>query len=226
MHFLDLWQGRLVASTEKLKLFAPSLSDEEACKARSFKLSELGDRYVLVRGTLRHTLATYLDIEPAAVEYEIGEFGKPGLANSGLHFNLSHTGDRLLVAVSDMADIGVDIEAVRPRRTLDSLAERCFSKNEYEAWRQLAVGERLMVFYRLWTKKEAFVKAVGRGIAVGVERCEFALETGGSLVAVPDEYGPIGRWLAQELTVESGFSAAVVTPNRPHVLRYLSLDNS
>lgn len=224
LNFLDIYEGELAVGSE-MGSAGSCLSDLEKQKAEALNGPALRDRYIRSRILLRQTLASYLSVAPADLQFAVGEFGKPRLHDDGLYFNLSHTANRLLIAVSDMPDIGVDIESVNTRRHLDGLARRCFSDVEYREWLGLAVDQRLKAFYRLWTKKEALVKAIGRGIALGIERCEFALDIGGALLAVPDEFGPVSRWCVQELEVETGFNAAVVTPNRPHSLRRLSMAN-
>jgi len=222
-HFVDVWQGRLNLPAETLGRLDLLLSEDERSKAQSFKFPHLRDRYIAARGMLRQTLAGYLAADPAGLRFVTGDYGKPALAGDALHFNVSHTADALIIAIADIANIGVDIETVKPHRNLDSLAERCFSEREYRGWRQLAEDEQLLVFYRLWTKKEAFVKAVGRGIAVGVERCEFEWVRDGRLLAIPSEYGPAAAWREHELEVDAGFSAALVTPDARYDLRHLML---
>jgi len=222
-HFVDVWQGRLNLPAEMLGRLALLLSADERSKAQAFKFPHLRDRYIAARGMLRQTLAGYLADDPAGLRFVTGDYGKPALAGDALHFNVSHTADALLIAIADIADIGVDIETVKPHRNLDSLAKRCFSEREYREWRQLAEEEQLLVFYRLWTKKEAFVKAVGRGIAVGVERCEFEWVRDGRLLAIPGEYGPAAAWRVHELEVDAGLSAALVTPDARYDLRRLIL---
>lgn len=208
-HFVDVWQGRLSLSADTLARLASRLSDDETLKAQAFKFPTLGDRYIAARGMLRETLAGYLAVDPAVLKFVSGPYGKPALLDEALHFNISHTADSLLIAVANFADIGIDMEAIKLRRNFDSLAERCFSDREYQGWCELPVELQAEAFYRLWTKKEAFVKAVGRGIALGLEQCEFALGSGGQLVAIPDEYGPASAWLVQELDVDDAVKPAL-----------------
>jgi 4'-phosphopantetheinyl transferase len=212
-HFVDVWQGSLSLSTDTLARLASRLSDEETLKAQTFKLPTLRDRFIAARGLLRETLAGYLAVDPAVLTFVSGPYGKPALLDEALYFNISHTADSLLIAVANFPDIGIDIEAVKLRRNFDSLAQRCFSEREYRGWCGLPAEMQAEVFYRLWTKKEAFVKAVGRGIALGVERCEFALEAGGQVLAIPDEYGPPSAWLVHELDVDDTVAPALNDPS-------------
>lgn len=220
--FVDVWRGSLDLSEAVTTRLATILSADERAKAAAFKFAHLRDRYVVGRGLLRRTLAGYTGADPAGLRFEIGEFGKPALPG-GPGFNVSHTGGALLIAVADAADIGIDIETVKPSRDLSGLAERCFSVDEFAVWLRLPESERVVAFYRLWTKKEAFVKAVGRGIALGVERCEFEMAVGGGLRKLPDGYGPIEAWRVEELDVGADFSAALVGPARDYRLRRLAL---
>lgn len=209
--FIDVWNAQLDLATDTIQSLLAILNDGERQKAQTFKFPLLRDRFIAVRGLLRQTLANYLNVEPATLSFETGEHGKPSLACDSLHFNLSHTADRLLIAVANFPDVGIDIETIASRSSLDGIAKRVFSKNEFIQWQQLAPEQQLAGFYRLWTKKEAFVKAVGRGIALGMELCEFELEANGQLIAIPAEYGMPSDWQVTELLVLPEISAALVT---------------
>lgn len=222
-YFVDVWHGDLRLSAAALQQLTGLVTDDEKSKAEAFKSTLLRDRYLAVRGLLRQTLAAYLDVQPSTLVFETGQYGKPALVGGALHFNLSHSADTLLIAVADFADIGVDIEISRPRQHLDSLAERCFSDQEHQAWCNLSADEQLDAFYRLWTKKEAFVKAVGRGIALGIEQCEFELGKSGQLLAIPPAYGPVSAWMVHELDVDGASCAALATPACSYDLRRLAL---
>lgn len=213
--FVDVWEGRLILTAEQLQRLFGLLSREEQERAQTFKLSTMRDRFVAVRGLLRRILAGYLDVAPESLRFDVSEYGKPGLVCGSLHFNLSHSADFLMIAVANFADIGIDVETIKARPSLDSLAKRCFSPRELAGWRQLPLDQQLQCFYRLWTKKEAFVKAVGRGIALGLELCELELEAGGQLLAIPADYGAVLAWQVTELPVSPEVGAALVTKRCP-----------
>nr|WP_225587537.1 4'-phosphopantetheinyl transferase superfamily protein [Methylomonas fluvii] len=199
-------------SADTLARLASRLSDDEMLKAQAFKLPTLHDRYIAARGMLRETVAGYLAADPATLKFVSGPYGKPALLDEPLQFNISHTADSLLIAVANFADIGIDVETVKLRRNFENLAQRCFSEREYQGWCELPVELQADAFYRLWTKKEAFVKAVGRGIALGLEQCEFALEAGGQLRTIPDEYGSANAWLVHELDVDAAVNPVLSFP--------------
>ncbi|OAI13115.1 4-phosphopantetheinyl transferase [Methylomonas lenta] len=223
-NFVDVWCGCLSTDPKTTASLLAILSESERQKAESFNIAVMRQRYIAVRALLRQTLASYLPEQPINLSFETSVHGKPYLACRSLHFNISHTADILMIAVANFADIGIDIEVIKPRSSLDSLAARCFSTLELQEWQQLPPAQRLAAFYSLWTKKEAFVKAVGRGIALGLEQCEVEMCSQGQLRAIPEEYGAAGDWQITELPIDPPACAALVTRNCDFSLRHLILE--
>lgn len=220
-YFVDIWQGSFNAKRERLAELRAVLSEEELSKASGMLREQARMRFIVARGLLRCTLAGYLQRDPRELQFVIGEHGKPALAGHDLAFNLSHTEDSLLLAVSNLQTVGVDVETVRPRKSLREIARRCFSAREFAHWQQLPPAEQTRQFFRLWTIKEAFVKAVGRGIALGLERCETDIDNPDGFSVVPEEYAPASAWLASELEQGDQLAAALVVPNCRYALRRL-----
>ncbi len=216
--FVDVWSVDLSLDDIDFQGFYQSLSCFEQEKLLTFKQKSLANRYLLVRGVLRRILADYLKVEPVALEFEVSEYGKPFLKHSSLFFNISHSNDCLLIAISDCDQIGVDVELVKSRANLLGLAKRCFSVVELGFWLNLSADDQVQAFYRLWVRKEAFVKAVGRGIVLGLSQCELCLPDLNGFVAIPDGFGLSGDWMAADLKVNDNFTAALVMPNRCLVL--------
>lgn len=211
-YFVDIWRGR-TDSLEDSAEYWQLLSDAERDKAERLINAQVRVRYISARGLLRKVLAAYLTCDPGRLQFALGAHGKPYLPGKAIYFNLSHSRDSVLLAVSNLEDVGVDIEAVKPRKSMLEMARRCFSEKEFTAWLLLSPPERISAFFRLWTIKEAFVKAVGRGLAVGLERCEIDIRDYGRFLAVPEEYGDASTWKIVELACDVGFSAALVVPN-------------
>jgi 4'-phosphopantetheinyl transferase len=115
---------------------------------------------------LRCVLARYLDEDPAAIEFRVGEHGKPALADpaTALRFNLSHSGDLALIAVAEGREVGVDVERIRPRRNLLRLAERALDPAAAAAVRAAPPEDRLTAFHTAWTRHEAIAKCHGVGL--------------------------------------------------------------
>ena len=132
------------------------------------------------RGPLLGLLATYLHVAPAALVLEENAHGKPCLKGAhALRFNWSHSGDRAVVALAHDVDLGVDIEQAREGVHVLELAQRFFAPAEANALAACDEAERDRLFLRLWCAKEAVLKALGRGLAFGLERVEFALSAEG-----------------------------------------------
>lgn len=184
------------------------LSAEERARADRYLNPAHGERYLTAHAQLRWILAQRLGCLPGSLRFERESSGKPRLAGHNLHFNLSHSGTLGLLGVHSSLALGVDIEAERPRNFL-GLAQRYFSASE-QAW--LAAqpeSAREHAFARLWTCKEAWMKADGRGLAV-LRQPEAELEgTAAQLRA-------LGRaWWVCELETAPGYAAAVVLAEAP-----------
>jgi 4'-phosphopantetheinyl transferase len=115
---------------------------------------------------LREVLARYLDEDPAGIELRRGEHGKPALADpsSPLRFNLSHSGDLALIAVTQGREVGIDIECIRPRRDLPGLAKRALDPAALATVRSAPADERAAAFHQAWTRREAIAKCLGTGL--------------------------------------------------------------
>jgi 4'-phosphopantetheinyl transferase len=125
---------------------------------------------------LRKILGSYLKAHPREIAFRYGKNGKPELLqphqSPTLHFNLAHSADLAVLAVASFGPVGVDIERVRPIGELDGIAAQFFSQDEKDGLAALPDEERQAAFYRLWTRKEAFLKATGEGIADSLAEVE------------------------------------------------------
>ena len=161
---------------------------------------------------LKKMLARYAGLDHAP-EIARGEHGKPYAPSVvGIDFNLSHARDHVLLAFARNQPVGVDIERIDRRLALDDLARRFFSVAEADALDRLGEVERLPAFLRLWTCKEAVLKAIGQGLSFGLDRVVLALESDGiptGLLHVADEAGPREQWRLCLLEPASGFIGAL-----------------
>jgi 4'-phosphopantetheinyl transferase len=166
---VDLVQVRLDAEAVVTQGLAQCLSDAERVRAGRFVFEPDRRRFIVGRAHLRHLLASRLGTRADRVELDYGPRGKPRLAGdfaeSDLRFNLSHCGDVVLYAFSTGCEVGVDVEAVRELPDADDVAQHFFSPREHAAYRRLPARERPRGFFRCWTRKEAFIKALGSGLA-------------------------------------------------------------
>lgn len=162
----------LVAEEDRFKAF---LSDREQARAARFRFDRDRLRFTLATGWLRWVLGQARGDEPSHLTFEYGDHGKPALPG-GPAFNLSHSGDHVLLGVAEAGRLGVDIEVVRPMDDMEGLARRHFADEEVRALRGLPPEDRLRAFFRGWTRKEAFIKGLGRGLSVPLD--SFAVDLG------------------------------------------------
>jgi phosphopantetheinyl transferase len=159
-------------SPDAISLFKKSLSDQELEKAFKFRFIEDQYRYIVTHATLRTILGRYLKTEPAEIEFVSNTFGKPSLSEKyeKIHFNLSHSKGLSALAFSTKSEIGIDIERIDPKFDFEMIADAHFSKSENHFLHAKKLESRNR-FYTLWTRKEAFLKAVGIGIGenIGIE---------------------------------------------------------
>lgn len=161
-----------------LDLARECLNDEELARAARFIFEIHRDRFTRGRAMLRHLLAGYLGTAADEIVFETGERGKPFLPGSLLHFNLSHSEDRAVLAVSRLPSIGIDIECFDRRVDIDGLSRRCFRASELSGLRDLSDEEKRRAFFWIWTAKEARMKATGEGFHLEPQRIEIDFEDG------------------------------------------------
>jgi 4'-phosphopantetheinyl transferase len=208
---IDVWHDSLTTDYAQYLQDWRVLDSHEKMRAEKFKTPQLQQRYVAAHGRLRHTLAQYLSVSPESIRIENAAQGKPHLVDyPELAFNLSHTGDSLLIAVAKNCQLGVDIEQCKPRDNLAAFVQKCFSVEEATYWHQLPEAEQNCQFYQFWTRKEAFVKATGLGIALGLKHCVLNPENPQTFLSVPAECDAARIWHCHDLTVGEGICAALV----------------
>jgi 4'-phosphopantetheinyl transferase len=164
LYCLDLPQ-----KPSELSRFGRILSARETDRAGLLKSDMAKNRYIAGRGVLRKILSGYLGIEPVDVRIAAGEHGKPFLADclQDLRFNLSHADDLLVLAVAAHIEVGVDIEKVEAGKPLHDMARFAFSRQEQEELLSLQASQQhAAAFYRCWARKEACLKACGRGFSL------------------------------------------------------------
>lgn len=171
------------------------LSDSERSNAMQRLTTEMQNRYVEIHAKKRLVLAEFLKCKPETLLFAVGANGKPYLPEyPQWTFNLSHSGNYFALAVARECRLGIDLEVARSRSNLAGLVNKCFAAEEIACWEALPNEERISAFYRFWTRKEAFVKATGRGIALGLNRCVIDPNEPDRMLRVPDEFAPASDW--------------------------------
>jgi 4'-phosphopantetheinyl transferase len=146
-----------------------NLTPDERARADRYRFDDSRRRFVTGRGILKSILSTYLGIQPHEIRFQTGPQGKPLLGNeydgASLHFNLSHTLDLAVCAITRQNEIGIDVEHIHPLDGIARVARRVFSQDDYAIWHSLPNDLQLLAFYRCWTLKEAIIKALGYGLS-------------------------------------------------------------
>jgi 4'-phosphopantetheinyl transferase len=165
---VHVWRAQLDAHDVERSPPGAVLDDAERARAAAYHLERDRRRFTVTRGFARTVLATYSQIEPSAVRFHLGTHGKPALFESGetsLCFNVSHCEEIALIAVSDV-ELGVDVEQARDGFDVLELSEQSFSRAENDALRRLPPVQRRTAFFACWTRKEAYIKAIGLGLTM------------------------------------------------------------
>lgn len=190
------------------------LSEDEQIRAGSFAYQELRDRWTVCRAALRAILGRYLGSAPLELQFEQAEFGKPFLADNGcgnLFFNLSHSDNLAVVAVTSTAPVGVDVERVRAIPDWKRVANRFFSRSENAAMSGVNQQQRERAFYNCWTRKEAIIKATGEGLSARLDEFDVTLTPGEPAAVLHDRRSANNEqtWQLQNLDLADDFVGAV-----------------
>lgn len=198
-----VWRASLDVPQPQLDELKGCLSEDELTRAARFKFDRDRNRYIAGRGILRRTLAGYLRTNPAAIRFAYNPQGKPSLPAGGLQFNLSHSGGEALYAVSLDVELGIDIERLNPAVEVEQIAANFFSPAEVAAILALPPRQRHNRFFDFWTRKEAYLKALGHGLSIPLNEFD---------VSAPeiDHAGFPKSWV-YPLDAGPGHAAALVT---------------
>jgi len=212
---VHVWRVFLDATNIQSESVTGILSADELAKAEKFHFEGDQKKFIMTRGLLRMILGSYLGKKPGELCFEYNAFGKPVLpADAGcdaLQFNLSHSGEIALYAVTRGRNIGIDAERIRDNVDIGQIAKRFFSAEEIRSLDSIHKKNRSEVFFKYWTRKEAFIKARGEGISFPMEQCDVSSISGSMLspVKLPDNSSESLRWYGQDLFPGPGYAAAI-----------------
>ncbi len=202
------------------------LSAEEQQRAASFRFAQDQKRFVARRVILRQLLAAYLKKGPELVRFEFTSTQKPFLpdqrAANEIRFNTSHSADWALIAISSGIELGVDLEQCRAMTDAEDLARAFFSNAEINELAQMPQALKLRAFFNGWTRKEAFVKAIGLGFSYPFNRFSVSLaaDKPAALLEVADDPEALKKWSLISLEVAPDVSAALVFEGKPSRVKF------
>ena len=208
---VHVWAMRLDDPGVDLERGRDWLSPAERERAARFIFERDRRRYLAAHIALHDILSRYLPMEPAHLSFDLGPNGKPKLHQaprpSAIEFNLSHSNEMALLAVTHGHEVGVDVEHVREKFEFQEVAERFFTAKEVTAMRGLPGTLQRQAFFKCWTSKEAFLKAKGTGLSGALDEVEISLGSDEQVRITAN----VPNWWLFELEPISGYETALVT---------------
>jgi 4'-phosphopantetheinyl transferase len=215
------------AAPASVEMCARLLSEDERQRAERFAFPALRQKYVLSRGLLRSLLGELLEIAAGDLTFAYGESGKPSLSAvpRAIEFNMSHSGDMVAYAFTKTEPVGVDIEHRRDLKDLEGIAKRFFAPAEYEEMISLDTAARPQAFFNGWTRKEAYIKALGRGLSLPLDSFRVSLRPGenAALLDVRDNPNEAQQWTIREFSPAEDYCGAIAVRVQNATVRFLEI---
>ena len=208
---VHIWRVYLPGERSRLTLFMNTLSSDEHAKAEKFRRPEDRISFALTRGILRCVLSKYINTAPEKIHFDYTSFGRPSLCANPeepmLNFNVSHSNRWALFALGKNRATGIDVEYIRAGLDISSIAGRFFSPREAALIDDASEEERMRLFYKIWVRKEAYLKALGKGLSIPLNQFTVPLRSHTSVILYP------GRepWLFLGISVDPDYASALVT---------------
>jgi len=192
------------------------LIEEEVTRAKRFYFERDQHHFIIARGILRTLLGRYLHVNPSTLIFDYNPYGKPSLGSplseSNIHFNISHSHELILCAFTRGRQIGVDIEYMRSDIDYEQLAKHSFSPNEQAAFFAIPNAQRQQAFFNCWTRKEAYIKARGKGLSLPLDLFDVSLAPNepATLLSSREDPQEVARWSFQNLFSYPDYAGAFV----------------
>ena len=211
---VHVWQASL--DDPHLLELQQTLSADERARADRFRFEKDRRHFIVARGLLRTILGNYLNTKPGQLQFCYSPYGKPALTGesggSGIKFNLSHSHGLALYAITRHREVGVDLEFIQPHLADERTATQFFSPREVAMLRALSRGVKEEAFFNCWTRKEAYLKARGEGLAFPLAQFDVSLAPNASALLLRNHQDPqeISRWSLRKLSLQPDYAAALV----------------
>jgi len=209
---VDVWSVHTAGSSAVAEEFEQVLAPDEKVRAAQFRFSHLRRSFVLARGALRILLGCYLDTSPASIRFTYGLRGKPALAvPARVDFNASHSGDLAVFAFTAGCEIGVDVEQIHPIQHMQRIADQFFCPEEAAELMALPVNQRERSFFLCWTRKEAYIKAIGDGLSAPLDGFRVTLQQGqpARFIHIANDMSSAKAWTLHDLQLVPVYAAAL-----------------
>jgi 4'-phosphopantetheinyl transferase len=219
-HEVELWAIGLEVSDALLERLVEDLSPDEEARARKFVFQRDRRRFQVARSFLRRLLSAYAGVPINQLRLSYGPRGKPGVDLNGprmLQFNVAHSGEMAVLAITAGMQVGVDLEEVRPILEALEIARSTFSRKEIEALERMPGNERHNGFLRCWTRKEAYVKALGEGLHLALDSFDVSVTPASDADIALERSN--GHWALHHFAPSSGYIGALAVGGRAHRMK-------
>jgi 4'-phosphopantetheinyl transferase len=229
---VHIWTARSNAPDISLTTLEKLLNDGEKARASRFIFERHRFAFTFAHGVLRQILSSYLDQAPERIRFDHNAFGKPFLAEPdaarGTQFNMSHSGDAVLVALTRGRHIGADIEQMRVMRDFALIAKSNFTPQECAMIHCHPSDLQPRAFFTCWTRKEAFIKAVGKGLSIPLNTFDSSIPAGqpGIRLITPNEAPDVESWWIADLKVPEDYAGAIAIEKGFDQLSYYTWSQS
>jgi 4'-phosphopantetheinyl transferase len=209
---VDVWVLPNQASDAACAEFEGVLAPDERARAQRFRFDRLRKSFIITRGALRFLLGRYLSIPPDQVEFCYGPKGKPALGRAAeIEFNATHSGELAAFAFTLGRPVGIDLEHIHHISEMQKIAARFFCREEAAELAALPAEEQEAAFFRCWTRKEAYIKAIGDGLSAPLDDFRVTLRSGEPVqfVHIGHDENAAKAWSLQDLGLSNGYAGAL-----------------
>lgn len=215
-----VWRIYLNQEPRAVQALRRTLAPDERHRAEQFHFRKDREHFIVCRGALREILSRYTKASPDGIKFAYGRYGKPALSgevdDGFLRFNVSHSHGVALCAITKGHEVGVDIEFMQESLADLEIAKRFFSSREVSVLQSLPPEQRTIAFFNCWTRKEAYIKALGEGLSHPLHSFTVSLALGepASLLSIENNPHESSRWSMVELAPGGGHVASLIVDGR------------
>jgi 4'-phosphopantetheinyl transferase len=218
---VHVWRVELNQPEPSLEKFRETLEEHELDRASRFHFEKHRRHFTAGRGVLRQLLSQYLGTKPEQLRLSYGAYGKPALngehKDSRLRFNMSHSHEVALFAFAEDRELGVDVEHIRTDFASEEVARRFFSRRVVETFNALPRHDQVAAFFKCWTRKEAFIKVIGKGLSQPLDKFDVTLGQPAALLWVSGD--DASRWSLYDLEVGGDYAGALAVEGQVSRIR-------
>ncbi len=208
---IHIYRSSLETTSDKIKDYESFLSADELYKANRYKFEKDRFHYITGRALLRNILSRYLNQFPGEIVFSYSDKGKPFIKDTEVKFNLAHSGGRAVYAVANNMDIGIDIEFMRELPDALQIAKRFFSEKEVVEFSEIREVDIRTAFFNCWTRKEAFIKAVGEGLSYPLKDFSVTLKPGDKpeILWIKDKAEEVKYWSLINIDTDENYISSL-----------------